>query len=525
MALLFFLLPAINCFRFPHYAETQFLESDTYYYLDVARSSQHVPFFSFDGQHPTNGFHPLWQWVEYAGVKSGFLPAADNWETLRHLYFLDLSLLTLGVGVLAWFSAVRLQQRWLVFWMFCPGFLWFLLSHGWYFSGWSNLNGMETGIEILAFSLTLMLFDRFLRDRSLRTLIAANVLAGLMVLARLDDVFLLLPLTAFTLCAQALPLRRKMLAAAPPFLMVVAYMVYNHFSVGKAMPISGSHKAALVGLDQLHLVSQLFIPVHSWQRRFPQYAYREIYFHLLQMVLPALVCGCYLAWKMARKQAVRSHLLMCVSVGVILKAAYNFVFVEILLQGHWYYGPSVLVASLIVAIGIDHMLSPERLAAMFPKGVLPWAGSIVVAVFAFSFLMQSFPPAAESSFFRVQTSGPELRSMIEGFGDRRFVEFDDGEIGFASGVPSVSGFGLTGDVASVSAIEHGTFLPLMEQRGVTLIAASTQYKRGTGDVHFADAKEGLWGGLKGSEFKQYFWKFLGGTQDISFYRLTREPQP
>ena len=119
-------------------------------------------------------------------------------------------------------------------------------------------------------------------------------------------------------------------------------------------------------------------------------------------------------------------------------------------------------------------------------------------------------------------SGPTLHTMIKSYGAQRFIEFDDGEIAFASGIPSVSGFGLTGDIESVHALENGNFFTLMEKRGVTLVACSWQYHHGTQDVHFDQGKDGMWGGLRGSEFAKYYWKYLGNTQDIYFYRLTAE---
>ena len=38
-----------------------FFAADTFYYLTVARNFARIGLFSFDGEFPTNGFHPLWQ--------------------------------------------------------------------------------------------------------------------------------------------------------------------------------------------------------------------------------------------------------------------------------------------------------------------------------------------------------------------------------------------------------------------------------------------------------------------------------
>jgi len=44
-------------------AAFQFFAADSMTYLAVAKNSQGKPFFTFDGQNPTTGFHPLWQWL------------------------------------------------------------------------------------------------------------------------------------------------------------------------------------------------------------------------------------------------------------------------------------------------------------------------------------------------------------------------------------------------------------------------------------------------------------------------------
>ena len=47
------------------FAETSIFQPDTFYYLTVAENSLHTPFYSFDGIHPTNGFHPVWEYMLY----------------------------------------------------------------------------------------------------------------------------------------------------------------------------------------------------------------------------------------------------------------------------------------------------------------------------------------------------------------------------------------------------------------------------------------------------------------------------
>jgi hypothetical protein len=40
-----------------------YLAPDAFYYLTVARNHWQTGQWSFDGEHRTNGYHPLWQWL------------------------------------------------------------------------------------------------------------------------------------------------------------------------------------------------------------------------------------------------------------------------------------------------------------------------------------------------------------------------------------------------------------------------------------------------------------------------------
>jgi hypothetical protein len=516
-ATLFFFLPFLYQFWFPKIAETSFFAADAFYYLDVARYSQHVPFFSFDGLYPTNGFHPMWQWIEYLCVKSNVFPVHDNWLTLHRLYLLNLAILSIAVGLISYFASMRLHHRWLVFWISCPGLLCLIFTRNNYFSGWSFLNGMETSVELLFFSLMLLAFSEFLSRPSFGRLALSNFLLGCTVLSRLDDIFFLLPLTVLTLISASPKRFHRLVAASGPYFMVALYLIYNKRTVGTYLPISGQHKAGWVLHDNFHTARVFLMPLYDWKFKFGAGLNWDIYFHLLQMLVPALICATYIALRRGRYR--RPGLLEYVAFGVVLKAFYNFSFVATMLQGHWYYGSSIIFTNILLVLITDKILRSSDFAR-FPK-LEPYAfvGSICFAIFTYSFLVRSSWIPEQNSYYRIAMSGPALKQMVQKFGDTRFVELNDGEIAFSSQTPSVSAFGLTGDVQSVRAIESGDFFPLMEKRGVTLIASN--YEQSPKDRHYSDSVN-LWGGLHHDEFRRYYWKYLGSTQDVFFYRLTPE---
>jgi len=174
-------------------AETSVFQPDSFYYLTVARNSLHTPFYSFDGVHPTNGFHPVWEFLLYHAMRLNVLRSDNPFITLHRLYIGNLLILSIACALLASFSARHLHRKWFAFPTLCPGFLWFVaaLTASQYLANWSYLNGMETSVELLFLGLALASFSTD-RAAALR-LQLSMVFLGLMVLSRLDDVFLLLP--------------------------------------------------------------------------------------------------------------------------------------------------------------------------------------------------------------------------------------------------------------------------------------------------------------------------------------------
>src|ERR1035441_10706706 len=87
------------------FAETSVFQPDAFYYLTVARNSLHTPFYSFDGVHPTNGFHPVWQYMLYHAMRLNLLRPDDPFLTLHRLYIGNLVILSIAWALLSAFSA------------------------------------------------------------------------------------------------------------------------------------------------------------------------------------------------------------------------------------------------------------------------------------------------------------------------------------------------------------------------------------------------------------------------------------
>ena len=199
-----------------------FLAQDSFYYLSIARHSAHLPFFSLDGLHPTNGFHPLWEWLEYALAQTTFF-RLDGPSVLPRLFAANLLLVACAVALLSVYVFRQTRRPWLSIVAVCPGLLWLALGIGApaYLNNWAFVNGMETGLELLFFAFAALLFGT--EFRSGPRFLLATLTLGFVVLSRLDDVFFAIAIAAVSVgCAPAPERLRRLATFIPPLLMVLA---------------------------------------------------------------------------------------------------------------------------------------------------------------------------------------------------------------------------------------------------------------------------------------------------------------
>jgi len=222
-------------------------EDDAYYYLAIARNAASGHGFTADGLSPTNGFQPLWMWllVPLAWLTSGdttpLLLAAH--AAVVAIFCATGALLCEGLRVRFGLAAALAGCALLLL----PPFQNVLVS------------GMESGLAVLVFVLLLreLLASGVLEARDaapgdLRT----GLLVGLLLLARLDSVFIALALAGALAAAQwagsggspaarTLAVVRKGIGVFWPTLaLVVPYLAWNQLSFGHLLPISGVLKTS-----------------------------------------------------------------------------------------------------------------------------------------------------------------------------------------------------------------------------------------------------------------------------------------
>jgi hypothetical protein len=375
--------------RFGMMAPFKFFANDTFYYLTTARRSIGVPFFTYDGFHPTNGFHPLWQYL-LAYLFETFKLGGSQERQIFLCYGLSAVFCAIGFGLFAVAASGLTRNRALALLTAVPGFYDILFARmqsstidSPSSSPWSFINGMESPLSLLWFGLfaCLLFRGKGLSDLSPRRLLLMSSVLALGILSRLDDVFLLAAFLVYLWVvskSHAERLRRGFYASVVPGFAIGSYLIYNLKTTGMLMPVSGSVKSSAGTISGLSGMIQLFVPMKLWSIS-SLYSWDALHWRALQLAVPPLVAGAFLLHALlgSRKEKAapgdaeaaqrpdedadapfaRHHreALYLLAGYVVLKAAYNFIGVDLMMQGHWYFPLSISIVNLLFAYQLRNL--------------------------------------------------------------------------------------------------------------------------------------------------------------------------
>jgi hypothetical protein len=480
----------------------RYFAADSFYYLSVADHSVGAPFFTFDGTHPTNGFHPLWQIYLERSFSSLAFSAA---EQIQYTAISSVLFVSLGTGLFA-LALLHLTRRpALALLGSAPGVYYLLMPvfdphQG---SQWSFANGMETPFSIFLFGvLAYAIFVRksLSENAGIRSLVWTSGILTLLTLARLDDIFIFVPFLLFvaaTGSSRQDTIKRVAVASVVPSLLIGGYLLYNLASVGSLLPSSGSAKA-----QPLWALARNFYALLTTTLPFADplgrshSAWASEAWRTSQMLVPALAAAGWLLTQRIRIHSLNPRILQNTGIGLlasyaILKSTYNFTVVSLWDQGHWYYPLCIMTFNLIVVVWCGRLLddratrtdestegSPlSALAARFPAlGRIPFAslaalGLVLVSANAFVDMKAQGRHQSRSFEFWVERGATELQieKVCPGCG---LLAFDDGIVSYSlTETPTLNGLGLVLDRDANSAREKGKLLDVAWKRGHRLLVS------------------------------------------------------
>ncbi|MCH2185931.1 hypothetical protein MK280_08665, partial [Myxococcota bacterium] len=508
--------PLVSLYREGLQGAFRFFAADTFYYLSVADHSLAAPFFTFDGIHPTNGFHPLWQiYLERAFAFFQLDSAGQVYWTAGT----SIVLVTVGT-ILFSLVVLRLTRRpWLALIASVPGFYYLgvptLNAH--HFAQWSFANGMESPLSITFFGLLLAgvflwgwLDEEDPRGET-RSLLLLSATMTAVVLSRLDDVFIFVPFGLWVLVRsgdRVSAVRRMATIGAIPLVSIGAYLLYNLLNAETVLPSSGAAKAQPLWalFRNLYALWTTTLPfADPLGREVAGTVWKSEAWRILQMLVPA---GGAAAWILCRRISWagrwgdsgtirRDSLLGIFAAYVLLKAAYNFTMVGLWNQGQWYYPLSIMTFNLLGATWFASLLDRYGEASSEQRGFgdegsliahlrTSWPGSrhlggalpvalalclILVSANGFIDLKERGGHQARNFEFWLERHETQ-RLLASTCPDCGVLAFDDGIVSYSlDETPTLNGLGLVMDQEAQSAQEAGHLLDMAWARGHRMLVS------------------------------------------------------
>ncbi len=319
------------------------LVDDGYYYLEIARNIANGNGITFDGLNSTNGFHPLWQIM----LVPIFLMTKSRTLAAMAVTMLQ-TLLFAASGYMLY--RILLENTKKIYLSITGSALW--LFNFWFWSK-GALSGMETGLLILCFGTSILLFSRSLRGSCSSWLLSISLIAT--CTARLDSVALVIGICAIFLIIRRY--RDALQTGLPVMIYLIFYMVANRLIFGGLFPVSGYIKSA-AGSE---LLRQLF---ENGNLRFFQHgAANFVSFATLGGRLPllaALVAIAGIVWAVLRViRTAGTPIREVVAVSCIYTAAlllyYSFMYDSLLDIYTYYWFPVIFCAIISFVLILSRM--------------------------------------------------------------------------------------------------------------------------------------------------------------------------
>lgn len=453
-----------------------FFAADTFYYLTIAKNYAVARLFTFDGEHLTNGFHPLWQ------VWTGIIYTMARWLRLSDpatlVVVLSISLACIAVAIfLVGKSFQNLLGKIPVWFLLLPVGLYAILMapiHPRYGTLWSFTNGMESGPLILFYALLVWLMSREGWMKSMRSAVLTGLVLGAVVLSRLDHIFIVPAIGAVWAFRFAVDRDQKLIARVAialgiAGLIVSLYLLTNQLTMGIWMPVSGAEKSTFPNAlpASLKLKELQYLLPQFGQDTFGAniWRYTQIIFPLM-LSIPVLIYSVIDYWK-NQKNRFKSSIWLTSSLTCLLLGLYNFLYVPTLDQGHWYFPVSILFMSMVFVQWLTRIRLSAR--AELIVGVTLFSFCIGFNAFIYHSTTYNYRNVwfyQEAQKIRVHYAGQEIRML----------EYDDGIITYSTGFTGMSALGFSLDVEALQALREHRLLELAYQRGYRYIASHYYFR-------------------------------------------------
>lgn len=212
------------------------LPDDAFYYFKIADNIIQTGSITFDGFSQTNGFHPLWLLL-ILPVKYFLNLSPEN--IVKVILFIQLTLCCISVNLLinSLKNFYKSTTFILLFSFFCFKFI------------GNYVNGLESSLLFLLYTVLFCysVDKRFELSDSNANYFVIGIISGFIVLARLDQIFLVSSLVLYTLVSNNKPCSKRIkdtiIFLTGIIIIFAPYLIFNVVYFDSLMPVSGKLKS------------------------------------------------------------------------------------------------------------------------------------------------------------------------------------------------------------------------------------------------------------------------------------------
>ncbi|MDP2696271.1 MAG: glycosyltransferase family 39 protein [bacterium] len=231
------------------------LPDDSYYYYEIGRNIAQGLGSTFDGENPTNGYHPLWMGIT---VATYYLVPNDPVLPIIILRFLEV-LFFLASTVILWKILQKItDKKWLTIGL--------LLFYALNLYNWRYItDGLESSLALFLLSLFMLLLIKALEQPGrLNLYFSLGAIAGLMTLARTDyGLFAAVAFIYLAIKQNDQRIKKIFLLGVPATILVSPWLLYNWLKFGAIVQGSGL-AYTLINHDWFLSVPRNIIEIILW---------------------------------------------------------------------------------------------------------------------------------------------------------------------------------------------------------------------------------------------------------------------
>jgi len=233
---LFVFIIAISIFTFsPDFYLKSLAIDDALYYPIIARNIAIGNGSTFDNITKTNGYHPLWCWLNIP------FSILSNDNMVRLFIFKGLVVIMVLAMLIVWDSLLRKLNLPLLF----RSYFLLFMGCGYWWSVKVFYSGMETTLACLLIGLDFHILIEFKKNIFKMAPFLLGLLLGLTFLSRLDTIFLLISIFGSILYFEKKISKKIIIVALSGSFVTLPYLILNLINFRNIIPISGLKKAGM----------------------------------------------------------------------------------------------------------------------------------------------------------------------------------------------------------------------------------------------------------------------------------------